>query len=120
MRTLGVTVLRLFSQVATVVAVSFVITADVGGWWGSEREGADWGREGGGGDTETRRAAEEPSPERKREGATLPVVAAVEEDTDDVWKRLGWGARGDCDRRWLEACCKIEDTADEESGGGAC
>ncbi len=101
--TFGVTVLRLLSHVATVMAASLVMAAEGGGSGKLAREGADWGRDAdaGGGDTETRRAAEEPRPERKRDATTLPVVAADDIGRDDVWKRLGCGARGDCDRRWL-------------------
>ena len=95
---LGVTVLRLLSHVATVMAASLDMAAD-GGASAAEWEGADWGREGGGGETETRRAADEPRPDRKREATTLPVADDDGKDEDD-WKRLGWGARGDWERRW--------------------
>jgi hypothetical protein len=81
--------------------------------------GADCGRAGaGGGDTETLRAAEGPRPDRKREATGLPAFAAADDGSeDDDGNRLGWGARGDWERRWW---ARLEATADEESGGGAC
>jgi hypothetical protein len=88
---LGVTVFRLFSQVATVTAASFDMEAETGG-------GADWGRAlAGGGETDTLRAAAGPRPDRKRCATALPAVeAAADSGSDeDDWKRLGWGARGD-------------------------
>ncbi len=79
------TVLRVFSQVATVMALSLVIAADAGG-------GADWGRAGGGGgETETLRAAEGPRPDKKRDAtALLDVAAAADDGSDDAdWNRFG-------------------------------
>jgi hypothetical protein len=115
LETFGVTVFKLLSHVATVIAVSLVI-ATVAGWrWGEECTGADWGRESGGGETETRRAAEEPRPVTKRDVAPDDTGGC----DDDERKRLGCGARGDCERRWFAEIGKRVEMVEDRSGGGA-